>query len=276
MNYLEMCNEVLVRMREMEISSVTDQDNDPQQKLVCKFVNDAKQFVERSHSWNALRKIWVIDLAHEVHKYNLMGASEQARIYLVRYVSGAVLKEANPQWMERKPGQIGSPHWYTLSDVHNHNVTLKVWPYPDNTFGDSHDVYEFGEAEFPPSSSFVPDESEAAEADLYAKAKYMEGRYSNYGVVDDGVGDEPYFGSPDKTLLAYGFAHQGRLKNDTDVFLVPEDPILYYALAYAARERGEAGGASSAELFALAKQYLSDAISWDANNSHLEYIWNVG
>ena len=191
--------------------------------------------------------MWVIDLAHEVHKYNLMGASEQARIYLVRYVSGAVLKEANPRWMERKPGQIGSPHWYTLSDVHNHNVTLKVWPYPDNTFGDSHDVYEFGEAEFP-------------------------------FVNEDGVLIDPgsYVGSPDKTLFAYGFAHQDRLKDDSDTFLIPEDPVLYYALAYAARERGEAGGASSVELFALAKQYLSDAISWDANNSHLEYIWNVG
>ena len=237
MNYLEMCNEVLVRMREVEISSVTDPDNDPQQKLVTKFVNDAKQFVERSHNWNALRKMWVIDLAHEVHKYNLMGASEQARIYLVRYVSGAILKEANPQWLERKPGQNGSPHWYSLSDVHNHNVTLKVWPYPDNTFGDSHDVYEFAEAEF------------------------------------DG---DSYLGSPDKTLFAYGFAHQDRLKNDEDAFLIPEDPVLYYALAYATRERGEAGGASSMEIFALAKQYLSDAISWDAANSHLEYIWKTG
>jgi hypothetical protein len=47
-------------------------------------------------------------------------------------------------------------------------------------------------------------------------------------------------------------------------------------MAYASRERGEAGGASSMELFALAKQYLSDAISWDANNSSLEYIWSVG
>ena len=242
MNYLEMCNEVLVRMREVEISSVTDPDNDPQQKLVTKFVNDAKQFVERSHSWNALRKMWVIDLAHEVHKYNLMGASEQARIYLVRYVSGAILKEANPQWLERKPGQNGSPHWYSLSDVHNHNVTLKVWPYPDNTFGDSHDVYEFGEAEW---SEFNED-------------------------------NPSYFGSPDKTLFAYGFGHQDRLKNDEDAFLIPEDPVLYYALAYAARERGEAGGASSMEIFALANQYLSDAISWDVSNSHLEYIWKTG
>jgi len=234
MNYLEMCNEVLVRLREVEISSVSDPDNDPQQKLVCKFVNDAKQFVERAHTWNALRKVWVIDLAHEVHKYNLMGASEQSPIYLVRYVSGAVLKEANPRWMERKPPQNGSPHWYTLSDVHDHRVTLKVWPYPDNTFGDSHDVYEFSEAKF------------------------------------DG---DSYLGSPDKTLLAFGYAHQDRLENDDDKFLVPEDPILHYAMAYAARERGEAGGASSMELFALAKQYLSDAISWDVNNSSLEYTW---
>ena len=237
MNYLEMCNEVLVRMREQEIESVDDSMNDPQQKLVAKFVNDAKQFVERSHDWNALRKLWVIDLAHEVHKYNLMGASEQARIYLVRYVSGAVLHEANPRWLETKTGESGNPHWYSLGDVHNHSVTLKVWPYPDNTFGDSHDVYEFAEAEFDSAS---------------------------------------YLGSPDKTLFAYGFAHQGRLKNDEDAVIIPEDPVLYYALAYSARERGEAGGASSAELFGLAKQYLSDAISRDVGNSHLEYIWKAG
>lgn len=236
MNYLEMCNEVLVRMREQEISSVTDRNNDPQQKLVCKFVNDAKQFVDRSHNWNGLRKMWVIDLAHEAHKYNLMGASEQSGIYLVRYVSGAVLKEANPRWLERKPAANGTPHYYSLSDAHNHNVTLKVWPYPDNTFGDSHDVYEFAEAEF------------------------------------DG---DSYLGSPDKTLLAYGFAHQDRLKNDEDQFLIPEDAVLHYAWAYASRERGEAGGASTAELFALASQHLSDAISWDVSNSDLEYVWGT-
>ena len=42
MTYLEMCNEVLVRMREEEIESVKDSNNDPQQKIICTFVNDAK------------------------------------------------------------------------------------------------------------------------------------------------------------------------------------------------------------------------------------------
>lgn len=246
MNYLEMCNEVLVRMREMEISSVSDTNNDPQQKLVTRFVNDAKQFVERSHTWNALRKMWIIDPAHEVYKYNLNGASEQSHIYLVRYMSGAVLKEANPRWMERRTPSLGSPHWYSLSSVNNHTVTLTLYPYPDNTFSDSHDIYEYGDA-------FLDDPSDEYSWDV-----------------------ESMTVSPDKTLVVHGFAHQDRLKNDDDTFLIPEDPVLHYALAYAARERGEAGGASSVELFAMAKQILSDSISWDVGNSHLEYIWKAG
>lgn len=238
MNYLDICNEILVRMREQEIVSVSDTDNDPQQKLVCKFVNDAKQFVEGAHTWNALRKIWLVDLAHDVHKYNLNGGSEKSRPYLVRYQSGAVLKEANPRWMERKPQSKGSPHYYTMSNVHNNTVTMNVWPYPDNTFGDSHDVFEFGEAEF-----------------------------------DDRQGSELFAASPDKVLHVYGFAHQGRMTLDDDKLLVPEDPVLHYGLGFATRERGESGGASSAEIFALAKQSLSDSISWDVANSDLEYHW---
>ena len=45
-----MVNEVLVRMREDEVTSVADPDNDAQQKIVCKFVqdaNDSNKLVER-------------------------------------------------------------------------------------------------------------------------------------------------------------------------------------------------------------------------------------
>jgi hypothetical protein len=228
-------------MREREINATNDPNNDPQQKLVCKFVNDAKQFVERSHSWNALRKMWIIDPAHEVYKYTLNGASEQSRIYLVRYMSGAVLKEANPRWIERQQRYNGIPNWYSIASVNDHKVVLTLHPQPDNTFADSHDIYEYDEA-----------------------------------FLDDDFDDGSITVSPDRTLMVYGFAHQDRLKEDADTFLIPEDPVLYYALAYSARERGESGGASSVELFAIAKQYLSDAISWDVANSHLEYTWATG
>jgi hypothetical protein len=234
-NYLDMCNEVLVRMREEEITSVQDADNDPQQKLVTKFVNDAKALVERSHTWNASRKLWVIDLAHEVYRYSLKGAAEQSSIYLVRYDSGAPLREANSQWLARQGRQQGNPHWYAPSHVDKHTIELHIHPRPDNTFGGTGDIFE-----------------------------YTVGQY--------GVGS---FAAPDKQLFVYGYGQQETLKSDSDEIIVPTDAVMHYALAYAQRERGEAGGQNSQEVFAMAKQYLSDAISWDVNNSELEYTWRA-
>jgi len=70
-----------------------------------------------------------------------------------------------------------------------------------------------------------------------------------------------------------GFKRQGELKADDEQMLVPNKPVLYYALALAARERGEVGGQSSAELFQMANQFLSDAIAYDASNTELDNIW---
>lgn len=60
------------------------------------------------------------------------------------------------------------------------------------------------------------------------------------------------------------------LKNDEDQLRLPDQPVLYYALALAARERGEVGGQTSQELFAMSQQYISDAIALDANLSPTE------
>ena len=75
------------------------------------------------------------------------------------------------------------------------------------------------------------------------------------------------------TYTVGGFKRQGELKAEDDNMLVPNKPVLYYALALAARERGEVGGQSAAELFGMAQQYLSDAIAYDASNNELDNIW---
>ena len=73
-------------------------------------------------------------------------------------------------------------------------------------------------------------------------------------------------------LYAYGYAQPFPLQYNEDSIIVPDDPVMHFALAYAISERGEAGGGGATQAFALAKQYLSDAISWDANNSRGSYI----
>ena len=76
----------------------------------------------------------------------------------------------------------------------------------------------------------------------------------------------------------YGIAVLGHrnlpdLDQDTDELRLPAQPVLYYALALAARERGEVGGQTATELFGMSQQYISDAIALDSNLSPTEMTW---
>ena len=58
---------------------------------------------------------------------------------------------------------------------------------------------------------------------------------------------------------------QGLITADATKIKVPYNPVVQMAFAMALRERGETGGQSAAEQFAVASTALSDAIAIDAN-----------
>ena len=58
---------------------------------------------------------------------------------------------------------------------------------------------------------------------------------------------------------------QGVITEDSTKIKVPYNPVVQMAYAMALRERGETGGQSAAEQFAVASTALSDAIAMDAN-----------
>lgn len=62
---------------------------------------------------------------------------------------------------------------------------------------------------------------------------------------------------------------------DTEKLRVPHQAVIQYATALAARERGETGGTSAQELFAIADSTLADAIAIDASRYPTETIWNA-
>jgi len=68
---------------------------------------------------------------------------------------------------------------------------------------------------------------------------------------------------------------QADLSNDADVLSVPTNPVLQLAYAMALRERGETGGQSAVEQFAVASTALSDAIAFDANRYPTEMTFVV-
>lgn len=68
---------------------------------------------------------------------------------------------------------------------------------------------------------------------------------------------------------------QSNLSSDSDSLSVPTNPVVQLAYAMALRERGETGGQSAAEQFAVAATSLSDAVALDANRYPSELTFQV-
>lgn len=68
---------------------------------------------------------------------------------------------------------------------------------------------------------------------------------------------------------------QADLSSDSDALSIPSNPVMQLAFAMALRERGETGGQSAVEQFAVASTALSDAIAFDANRYPEELTFQV-
>lgn len=74
-------------------------------------------------------------------------------------------------------------------------------------------------------------------------------------------------------LTASGHQKQADLSADTDELEVPDQPVVYFALALALRERGEVGGQTAGEVFGMAREYMSNAIANDVALNQYDYDW---
>ena len=63
------------------------------------------------------------------------------------------------------------------------------------------------------------------------------------------------------------------LSANSDTLVIPSSPVIHMAIALLSRERGETGGTSTAEYFAIADKHLSDAIALDAQKHPEETIF---
>lgn len=78
-----------------------------------------------------------------------------------------------------------------------------------------------------------------------------------------------------KTLQFEVVKRKANLQFDTDTTFLPSRPIIHFAVALLARERGETGGTSATEHFAIAQRYLSDAIALDAHKHEEELTFRT-
>ena len=77
MTYLELVNDVLVRLRESTVSTVGETTYS---SLIGKFVNDAKRQIEDSYNWNCLAQTITVTTTSGTSSYALTGAGQKFRV----------------------------------------------------------------------------------------------------------------------------------------------------------------------------------------------------
>lgn len=77
MTYLELVNDVLIRLREPSVATVSATSHSA---LIGKFVNDAKRQIEDSFSWNVLGQTITVTTVASTASYALTGAGQKFQV----------------------------------------------------------------------------------------------------------------------------------------------------------------------------------------------------
>jgi hypothetical protein len=77
MTYLELVNDVLIRLRESTVSTVSET---AYSSLIGKFVNDAKRQIEDSFNWNVLSTTVTITTVANTSSYSMTGAGQKFQV----------------------------------------------------------------------------------------------------------------------------------------------------------------------------------------------------
>jgi hypothetical protein len=137
MNYIQLVNSVLRRLRETEVSSVAD---NAYSKLIGEFINDAKRQVEDAYPWNALSDTLTASTADGIFNYILNGSGQRFRIIdVLNDSSNVVVQNATTRWMNDQflltTAQRGSPSYYNFNGTNSNGDTqVDLYPIPDGVY----------------------------------------------------------------------------------------------------------------------------------------------
>ena len=137
MTYLELVNDVLVRLRESTVSTVGETTYS---SLIGKFVNDAKRQIEDSFNWNVLSTTITITTTANTHSYSLTGAGQKFQLNdAINKTSVIGLTNISFVEMNRKLNfqtpATSIPSEFVFSGVDSNGDTkVELFPVPDGVY----------------------------------------------------------------------------------------------------------------------------------------------
>ena len=135
--YLDVVNNVLRRLREPTVTSVTDTDYS---NLVGVWVNDSKREIEDAFDWNALSSTIVVSTVAGTRNYTLTGSGQRFTTSdVLNDTSDYALQPANRDWINRMyylgNANGGAPTYYCYNGVTaGGDNKVDVYPLPDGIY----------------------------------------------------------------------------------------------------------------------------------------------
>ena len=137
MTYLELVNDVLIRLREPSVTTVTANDYST---LIGKFVNDAKRQIEDAYAWNVLGTTITVSTVAGTYQYSLTGAGQKFQVLdVLNVTSNLGMKNIDFVSMNRKQNfstpVSGIPYEYSFDGVDsNYDTKVLIYPRPDGVY----------------------------------------------------------------------------------------------------------------------------------------------
>jgi len=137
MTYLELVNDVLVRLREPVVTTFNETTYST---LIGKFVNDAKRQIEDSFAWNVLVQTITVTTVANTSSYSLTGAGQKFQV-LDAINTTSVLGMTNIDFvtMNRNinflPAGTSAPTDYAFNGVDaSYDTKVTLYPVPDAVY----------------------------------------------------------------------------------------------------------------------------------------------
>jgi hypothetical protein len=136
-NYLELTNDVLIRLREPEASSVSD---NAYVKLIAKYINDSKRQVEDAYNWNSLSETLSAVTDTDIFNYVLTGTGQRFRVIdVLNDTKDLVMVNATTSWMNKmfllSNANKGTPYYYNFNGTNSNGDTqVDLFPIPDGVY----------------------------------------------------------------------------------------------------------------------------------------------
>ena len=137
MTYLQLINDVLIRLRETQVSTANETTYST---LIGKFVNDAKRQIEDAYAWNVLGQTLTITTTAGTYIYSMTGAGQKFQVMdAINVTSNVGLRNISFVEMNRLQNFTtpisGIPDAYAFDGVDGSGDTKVVlYARPDNVY----------------------------------------------------------------------------------------------------------------------------------------------